>query len=161
MRELNFNELMFIEALKRHRVAYLVIGSWSLRLHDVAINPNDIDFLIGTDSQNLQAFVGAWDATDPIPGRRVLTREACSSQMTTVRLGAGHADILTSIAGVDFSVALDRAKIVAIQTVHLPTLARQDLESHLLSSDRPGDRDRLELLRRVNPKTDLPPNRGR
>jgi hypothetical protein len=147
MRDLNLHEQRFIRALEGEAVRYLVIGSWALRLHGVSIEPHDIDVLIGTDPGNTRAFLRVWDRVDPVPWRRTLSGEVKPFQQVTVTLGAGHADVLTSIHGLDFEHALARCEVRDIWGMQIPVPSCPDLIAALQASERPKDRSRLAALR--------------
>jgi hypothetical protein len=101
------------------------------------------------DADNVRSFLRAWEMADPSPTTRTLNGEVQPLKQEQVILGPGHADALTSIPGVDFTEALRRVQIMRFENIELPVLARSDLESTLRASDRPRDRERLELLRQL------------
>lgn len=148
MRDLTYHERQFILCLEREEVQFLVVGSWALLLHGVPSLPNDLDVLIGMDAENVRSLIRVWDHVDPITGRRGLRGAVGPMQQTQIVLGTGHADALTSIAGVDFNAALNRREVFSRQDLRLPTIARVDLEATLALSDRPKDSERLKALRR-------------
>lgn len=147
VRDFTYHERRFLKALDEEGVQFLVVGSWAPALHGVALEPADLNVLIGTDAGNVQAFFRARDRLEPIPGRRILRDVPSPFQQDRVTLGKGHADALTAVRGVDFAQAWERREIQAIGDMGVPVLARADLVSALQSSERPQDRERLTLLR--------------
>jgi hypothetical protein len=148
LRDFTYHERRFLKALDEEGVQFLVVGSWAPALHGMALEPVDLDVLIGTDADNVQAFLRAWDRLEPIPGRRMLRGAPASLQQDRVTLGKGHADALTAVRGVDFAQAWERREIHAIGDMGIPVLARADLVAALQWSERPKDREALALLQR-------------
>jgi len=146
LRDFTYHERRFLRALDEEGVQFLVVGSWAPALHGLALEPADLDVLIGTDAGNVQAFLRAWDLLQPIPGRRILRGAPSPLQQDRVTLGAGHADALTTVRGVDFAQAWERREIHAIGDMGIPVLARADLVAALQSSERPKDHEALALL---------------
>lgn len=146
MRDFTYHERRFLKALDEEGVQFLVVGSWAPALHGLALEPVDLDVLIGTDAGNVQAFLRAWDHLEPIPGRRMLRAAPAPFQQDRVTLGKGHADALTAVRGVDFAQAWERREIQAIGDIGVPVLGRADLVSALQWSERPQDRETLASL---------------
>jgi hypothetical protein len=147
MRLLSYHEQRFIGCLQRERVRFLVVGSWALALHGVSVDPDDIDMLIGTDSDNTRSFLRAWALAEPQPIVRCLDGPVEAGIQERVILGPSHADVLTTIVGINFDDALQRAATFLVEGFSLPVVGRDDLESILQASDRPRDSERLAHLR--------------
>lgn len=148
LRDLTYHERRFIRALEDEAARFLIVGSWAVGLYGASLNPQDLDVLIGTETDNVRAFLRAWDHVEPVNYRRTLRGEPAPFQQQPVALGAGHADVLTTIRGVDFNAAWERRELRAFRNLQLPVLARLDLIAMLESSERPQDRERLAALLR-------------
>lgn len=151
LRDLTYHERQFINALENEAARFLVVGSWAVCLHGISVNPQDLDVLIGTDTDNVQAFLRAWDYVEPVNYRRTLRGAPAPFQQQTVTLGVGHADALTAIRGVDFGAAWERRELRALGDLQIPVLARVDLVAMLESSERPQDRERFTALLQQRP----------
>lgn len=146
MRDFSYHERQFLKALDDECVRFLVAGSWAAALHGLALEPADLDVLIGTDADNVQAFLRTWDHVEPVNYRRTLRGAPAAFQQIPVTLGAGHADALTAVRGVDFALAWQRRELRTVGDLQVHVLARVDLIAALEASDRPRDRERLASL---------------
>jgi len=146
--DFTYHERQFLNALDDECVRFLVVGSWALALHGIALEPVDLDVLIGTDLESVQAFLWVWDRVEPVNYRRTLRGAPAAFQQVRVTLGAGHADALTAVRCIDFGSAWLRRELRAGSHPQVPVLARMDLIAALESSERPQDSERLAVLQR-------------
>jgi hypothetical protein len=146
VRDFTYHERQFLNALDDECVRFLVVGSWAPALHGLALEPADLDVLIGTDPGNVQAFLRVWDRMEPVNYRRTLRDAPALFIQIPVTLGTSHADALTAVRGVDFTPAWQRRELRAVGDLQVPVLARVDLIAALESSERQQDRERLALL---------------
>jgi predicted nucleotidyltransferase len=140
----DFRDLL--SALAASNAEYVVVGGWAVAFHTEPRFTKDLDLLIGTEPANLQRVVDA-ARTFGAP-RSILDQLATLGDEEFLILGTPPArvDLLRTIPGVDFRVAMSRAKRVDWDGVTVNILSREDL----IASKRAAGRERdLRDLRRL------------
>jgi len=140
----DFRDLL--SALAASNAEYVVVGGWAVAFHTEPRFTKDLDLLIGTEPANLQRVVDA-ARTFGAP-RSILDQLATLGDEEFLILGTPPArvDLLRAIPGVDFRVAMSRAKRVDWDGVTVNILSREDL----IASKRAAGRERdLRDLRRL------------
>src|SRR6266404_4709001 len=125
---LNEEEYEFIRALTEENVRFLVVGGRAVRFYSPDRVTQDLDILVGYDGENLAAAMAAMGQVDPRYFRKQLgpnaARPGIQAPVSTRR---GHADVLTSIAGVDFQHAWDARRTITERGLAIHVLSLNDL----------------------------------
>ncbi len=142
----DFKDLL--SALADSSAEYLVVGGWAVGFHSEPRFTKDLDLLIGTDPANLARVVGAVRAFGA--PRTILEQLATLAADEFLFLGAPPAriDLLRTIPGVDFQVALVRAVRVDWDGVPATILSREDLIASKRAAGRERDLRDLKALER-------------
>jgi hypothetical protein len=146
-------EVEFIRALHAEAVRFLVVGGRAVRFYRPARITTDLDILVGFEGENLAAAMSAMGRVDPRYFRKTLGAGATRPGIQApVELQGRHADVLTSIAGVDFEAAWKSRITIVEQGLELNVISVDDLiENKRAQDDAKGMAD-LALLLDVSPR---------
>lgn len=147
-----------IETLRRHKVAFVVVGGFAVELWDVAAQPTvDVDITPEMSGENLERLAAALNELDTdirygdenlgISGG--LTRHHIESAMVlNLATSAGPLDITVRPAGTDGYDDLARnAADLEYQGVKVPTAALEDVARSKEAAGRPKDIKTLPAIR--------------
>lgn len=117
-------EREFLRALHEEKARFLIVGGRAVRLYCPSRQTTDLDLLVGYDGENLASTMAAMGRVDPRYFRRKLAEGAARPGIQApVDTQGNHADVLTSIPGVDFEEAWAARR----------TLTDQGIEIHFMS----------------------------
>jgi hypothetical protein len=140
----DFKDLL--SALAASNAEYLIVGDWAVGFHSEPRFTKDLDLLIGTDEGNLARVVDAvrtFGAPPTIVGQLATLG---TEEFLFLGVPPARIDLLRTIPGVEFELALSRATRVDWDGVPAVILSREDL----IASKRAAGRERdLRDLRRL------------
>ena len=146
----DFKELLSV--LNAHRVKYLVVGAYAVSIHAQPRATKDLDILVKADAANAQAvFAALGQFGAPLEG---LTAADFAEQGPFLRMGREPVgvDILTAMAGVEFTAAWER-RIEAIvdqeSGLKANFISREDLIAGKLASGRLQDLADVDAIRKA------------
>jgi hypothetical protein len=147
---LNAEEYEFVRALNEQGVRFLVVGGRAVRFYCPERIADDLDVLVGYDGANLAAAMDAMGRVDPKYFRKKLGADAARPGIQApVSIGHGHADVLTSIAGVDFERAWGARRSITERGLAVHVLSLADLIANKQAQGDEKARADLALLRRA------------
>ncbi len=145
---LSDEEYEFVRALNEEGVRFLVVGGRAVRFYCPERITEDLDVLVGYEGENLAAAMDAMGRVDPKYFRRKLAPDAARPGIQApVSTGRGHADVLTSIAGVDFQRAWDARCTVTERGLPVHVLSLVDLTANKEAQADEKARADLKLLK--------------
>ena len=138
----------FLELLNKYEIEYLIVGAHAMSAYGYSRHTGDIDVWVKPDDVNA------------IKLKDVLMEFGFSSLGLTIddlkapnviQLGYEplRIDILKEISGVSFEEAYPNRKEVQIESLLLPVISLKDLIQNKQSTDRPKDRNDVEMLNRL------------
>lgn len=145
---LSDDEFEFVKALNELGVRFLVVGGRAVRFYSPERATADLDVLIGHDGDNLVAAMDAMGRMDPRYFRKRPGEGAARPgiQAHVDLLGRGHADVLTSIVGVDFEEAWRTRRETVERGLSVPVLSIDQLIANKQAQADDKGRADLELL---------------
>ncbi|MCB0739214.1 MAG: nucleotidyltransferase [Bacteroidetes bacterium] len=144
----------FIKLLEEHEVRYMLVGGYATAYYGYPRFTQDIDFWIWTDSENAKKI------------KRVLIEFGFSSlslsesdfetSKNIIQLGypPNRIDLLTSIDGVDFEMAYPNHELFESEGLRIKFIGLEDLIKNKKATGRLQDLADVEMLEKVNNKTD-------
>jgi hypothetical protein len=122
----------FAQLLNAHGVEYLIVGGYALMAHGQVRNTGDIDFWVNPSTQNAGRLMKVLQ--DFGMGSLGIQAESLSTVDTVIQMGYPPAriDLMTSIDGVEFTVAYPHALRAVIDEVPLTIISRE----HFLKNKR-------------------------
>ncbi len=145
-----FDPVAILEALGRHRVSFVVVGSLARVIHGADEVPDSIDIVPSLHPETLRRLAAAIDALggDPPDAAHLACPE---TPVIVVPTRAGVVKLVAVPAGTrgydDLRRGATREPLGS--GVRAPVASVGDLIRMLASLDRPEDRRRLDLLRRL------------
>lgn len=133
--------------LNRSKVKYVVIGGEACILYGLTRTTEDIDIFIDRDFKNVKR---ALEALSHLPygiAKEILPEKVARGPVTIVG-DQPRVDILTALAGINFSNAWESRKIIKVEGVNISYLAL-DLLIKSKDTDRLQDLADKEALQRI------------
>lgn len=137
-------EVDVLRALLGYRVRFVVVGGRAVIHHGHLRAAKDVDLFVDRRGDNPAAVVAALNShgiSDP-----QLTADWLSRPDKQLRINHTIAEILTSVAGLDFGEAYADAASVRVAELQVPVLSREHLIRSKRALDRPQDREDLIAL---------------
>ena len=128
-----------LSALSAETAEYLVVGAYALAVHGVPRATGDLDVWIRATEDNARRVrSGLARFGAPLAG---LTEGDLRTPGTVFQVGVApnRIDVLTSIDGVTFEEAWPARRIVRIEGLDVPVLARHHLIQNKKATGRPQD----------------------
>ena len=131
--------LEFIALLKRHKVAYVLVGGLAVGYYGYVRATQDIDILVKPTKRNAARLMRVLDEFGF--GKAGVSRELFEREGTAVHLGAepNSIDILTHLKGVSNKAVFANARRVRYCGLRVKMIAFRDLVKSKKSSDRLKD----------------------
>ena len=138
----------FVSLCLKHEVRFLIVGGYAVAAHGHPRLTKDLDVWVWVDPENATRMVAALDEFGF--GSLGLTAEDFSEQGRLLQLGypPNRIDVLTGIAGVDFETCWDRRAEILLDSLKVPFIGLEDLETNKLATGRTQDVADVEGLRR-------------
>lgn len=99
----------FIELLNSHGVEYLVVGGHAVAFHGYVRYTGDIDFLVRPTVENAARVVGVLESFGFTDVDQLAASLAEPEKVVQLGRPPNRIDLLTSVSGVDFDLAWQRA----------------------------------------------------
>ncbi len=143
----------FAALLNSNRVEYLVVGGYALAAYGYPRYTGDLDFWIGTQSENADRVLAALEAFGF--GSLGIKKDDLVAPNQVIQMGFPPAriDLLTSIDGVSFAECYERRMIVEVDGLPLGFIALEDFKTNKKAVGRYKDLADLEALESVNKAT--------
>jgi hypothetical protein len=140
----------FAALLNSNRVEYLVVGGYALAAYGHPRYTGDLDFWIGTQSENADRVLAALAAFGF--GSLGIKKGDLVAPNQVIQMGFPPAriDLLTSIDGVSFAECYERRMIVEVDGLPLGFIALEDFKTNKKAVGRYKDLADLEALESVN-----------
>ncbi len=139
----------FAALLNSSKVEYLIVGGYALAAYGHPRYTGDLDFWIGTDTQNAYKLLEALGKFGF--GGLGINLEDFITPNRVIQLGypPGRIDLLTSIDGVDFVDCHARRMVLPVDGLELSFIAMEDFKTNKLAVGRHQDLADLEALDRL------------
>ena len=140
----------FAELLNSNGVEYLVVGGYALAAYGHPRYTGDLDFWIGTDSDNADRVLSVLEAFGF--GSLGIKKEDLVAPYQVIQMGFPPAriDLLTGIDGVSFSECYERRMIVEVDGLPLGFISLEDFKTNKRAVGRYKDLADLEVLESVS-----------
>ena len=140
----------FAALLNSNRVEYLVVGGYALAAYGHPRYTGDLDFWIGTVSDNADRVLAVLEAFGF--GSLGIKKEDLITPYQVIQMGFPPAriDLLTSIDGVSFAECYERRMIVEVDGLPLGFIALEDFKTNKRAVGRYKDLADLDALESVN-----------
>ena len=144
----------FIKLLEEHEVSYMLVGGYATAYYGYPRFTQDIDFWIWADSKNAKKI-----KTVLIEfgfNSLSLSESDFETSENVIQLGfpPNRIDLLTSIDGVKFEEAYPNHELFESEDVRIKFIGLNDLIKNKKSTGRLQDLADVEMLEKVNRKTD-------
>lgn len=151
--ELNDDFRDMLASLVECEVEFVVVGAHALAVHGIVRATGDLDILVRASRSNALRVIAALKAFGaPLEAHGVSERDfEESDNVYQVGLPPRRIDLLTSISGVSFDEALERAVRVTIDELSIPFIGRAALLRNKRATGRDKDRVDADLLERIEP----------
>jgi len=134
----------FIKFLNSRNVRYLLVGGWAVGLYGFPRATKDIDFLIATDSQNLDSIIKALsDFGGPTAEAHHLNKPGSVFRMGTPPL---QIDIINEATGISFEDCYERRRVISVEDVEISVISKEDLIKNKRTTGRTQDQADAEKL---------------
>lgn len=147
----NFKDMLL--ALNDAGVEYLIVGAYALAAHGSPRATGDIDFWVRPNEENAKRVWAALLAFGAPMSQITVQDFATPDIVFQIGLPPQRIDILTSISGVDFSVAWDTKLVVTVDEVIVPVLGLNELFVNKSSTGRDKDQADLTTIRKLLERT--------
>jgi hypothetical protein len=127
----------FIQSLNLNKVRYLLIGGWAVGLYGNPRATKDIDFLVSTDSKNLEKLQKALLAF----GAPTIDIEHFKEEGNVIRMGSSpiQIDIINKADGIDIDDCYSRKTMIDAEEIKISVISREDLIRNKRASGRSMD----------------------
>ena len=134
----------FIECLNKYEVKYLLVGGWAVGIYGNPRATKDIDFLIGTDDENIDRLQKALFEF----GAPTVANEVFQEPGNVYRIGSSpiQIDIINKASGIDFDACYARRKELSTDEVMISMITKADLITNKKASGRLRDLADVEFL---------------
>jgi len=136
----------FLRLLDAHRVDYLLIGGYAVALHGYPRATIDLDVWVRMDPDNAARIMTAlreFGFDSPQLEARLFVQP---DQIVRFGVPPFRIEILTTIAGVDFTPCRQRAEMLQIDGLTVPVVSLGDLKINKRAAGRHKDLADLEHL---------------
>ncbi len=122
-----------------NQVEFMVVGGYAVMLYTEPRYTKDLDLLISLEPNNAAKTIDALELFGAPLAE--LKKEDLQEKDVFFQIGVApiRIDIITSIAGVDFSDAFQRRHIEKIDDLPVPFISKDDLIQAKLAAGRPQD----------------------
>lgn len=136
----------FLSTLIANDVEYLLIGGYAIGCYGKPRATEDIDFWVGTDSDNATRVFKALEEFGVGPNHETL--KILQEEDKIVRIGYApfRVEMLTTISGVDFEDCYKRKQSHEVDGMLIDVISLDDLKKNKKASGRPKDIADLEVL---------------
>ena len=143
----------FIQCLNSNKVKYLLVGGWAVGLYGNPRATKDIDFLVSTDSDNIQNLKKAFAAFGAPP----VNIEQFRERGNVIRIGSSpiQIDIINQADGINIDDCFPRKETLIVEDIEILVISRADLIKNKKASGRTMDMADAENLEKQqhSPKT--------
>jgi predicted nucleotidyltransferase len=141
----------FAELLNSNGVEYLVVGGYALAAHGRPRYTGDLDFWVGTSTENAVRLLRALAQFGF--GSLDISLADLTTPENVIQLGfpPRRIDLLTSIDGVEFAASFQKKMDVVIDGLTLHFISLEDFKANKRASGRLQDRADLESLGERDP----------
>jgi predicted nucleotidyltransferase len=135
-----------IAALLRENVAFIVIGGKAVQFYNPHRNTEDVDILISREQSNIQQLIAALKSLmtiqeDFLSDNLQKPYKQISLPCKTIK----EVDILTSLGGLDFCLAIENTITIEIEGLSIPILGLEELiYSKFCAASKTEDPNSLE-----------------
>jgi hypothetical protein len=136
----------FIRLAEEKKLRYLVIGGVALGLHGVVRATRDIDIWVGNTPANIRKLkdvltaFGFEEVAEQVPAR-FTTRQVFFLGKEPYRI-----DVLSGIAGVEFKKAYAARVMIESESLTVPVISLDDMETNKKIAGRPKDLADVHLI---------------
>ncbi|OGQ78613.1 MAG: hypothetical protein A2289_09930 [Deltaproteobacteria bacterium RIFOXYA12_FULL_58_15] len=135
-----------LSALSEAQVDFLVVGAYALAAHGVPRATGDIDIWIRPTPKNAQRVIRALTVFGA-PLDQITEQDlATTNTVFQIGLPPRRIDLLTSITGIEFEGAWANRKMVEVEGISLPILAKGDFLANKRALGRTKDLADIEAL---------------
>jgi predicted nucleotidyltransferase len=136
----------FVASLNKHEVSYLIVGGYAVGFHGHARYTKDLDVWIDATVENSRQLIDS--LVEFGFGALGLTSNDFLTSGQVVQLGREpvRIDLLTSLKGVEFSNAIERALTVEVDGITCNVIGLDDLRASKAAAGRPQDLADLDHL---------------
>ena len=138
----------FLDALRRHRVRYVLVGGYSVILHGYGRTTGDLDIWVEKTSGNYQLLAQAFHdfgmPTFDMTAENFLDNPLLD--VFTFGRSPVAIDIITRLKGLEFSEAFEQATEVEIEGLTIRLIHYQHLLQAKRAAGRPRDQNDLDNL---------------
>ena len=134
----------FIECLNKHEVRYLLVGGWAVGIYGNPRATKDIDFLIGTEDENIERLQKALFEFDA----PTVADEVFQEPGNVYRIGSSpiQIDIINTASGIQFDDCYMRRNVLSTEEVTISIINKADLIMNKKASGRLRDLADVEFL---------------
>jgi hypothetical protein len=143
----NFKDMLL--ALNEAGVEYLRVGAYALAAHGSPRATGDIDFWVRPAEDNAKRVWNALKAFGASTSQITVADFSAADIVYQIGLPPQRIDILTSIAGVEFSEAWESRLVVEVDGTTVPVLSLKDLLTNKTSSGREKDAVDIPVIKRL------------
>jgi len=139
----------FITALNDKEVKYILVGGFSVILYGYSRTTGDLDIWVKKTNDNYQKIQQAFQEFGMPLFDMTAENFLYHPDWDVFTFGRPPVaiDIMTSVKGLDFDAAFERAKIFEEQDLKIRTIHKNDLIKAKEASNRPKDQDDLQNIR--------------
>jgi len=134
-----------IQCLNSNNVKYLLVGGWAVGMYGYPRATKDIDFLLSTDSENLNNFQNALYEFNAPP----IDVESFKEKGYVIRIGSSpiQIDVINNADGISIDDCFQRRQIIIIDGISINLISKEDLIKNKTASGRSTDIADAEKLR--------------
>jgi hypothetical protein len=143
---MNRDFVEMLSALSAENAEFLLVGAHALSVYGVPRSTGDMDIWVGATAENAARV---WRALESFGAPLVELSPSDFTQSETVfQFGVppNRIDFLTTLSGLEFPGAWQRRRMVTVEGIEVPVIAREDFIANKRAVGRPKDLSDLALL---------------
>ncbi len=138
----------FLQSLNSTGVEYLIVGAYAVAYYGFPRLTGDLDLFVGTSVENAELLAAALDSFSEGSIQIDPSRLKDANKMLRIGMEPNRIDLLTSISGIDFSMAWNDREVAEMDGIPVAFISRRHLIQNKLSTGRAKDAaDVVELTK--------------